>query len=226
MKAGTVVVAALFAFTACTSFATVRSAEVQPGPSVGVQASVSTRPGDDAAWFWSFDCASDCDRAIVGGDVGLTYGWLRPSGVRGFAIGAGTSGTYPYVDAYVQLGAGRRPLGVGARLGPPVSNWREHQLYARYDVPLGGRTRLLLNPAAFLHEGRSPNGENPGTFLGFVQGVGLMLEGEHVSWTPAISFVAGRTRRTSYGEQFGPTTSVFGAASLGVTFHRRRTTDR
>jgi len=226
MTRGAFVLVAFACGGACTSFATVRSAQVQPGPSIGAQASVSTPPGDDAAWFWSFDCASQCDHPVFGGDLGFTYGWVRPGGATGFAFGVGTSGTHPYVDSYLQLGAGRTPFGIGMRLGPPVSNWREHQLYARYDVPLGDRTRLLLNPAAFLHEGKSPNGDNPGTFLGFVQGVGLMLEGERISWTPAVALVAGRAKRTSYGQQFGPTTSVFGSASVGVTLHRRRTTNR
>jgi hypothetical protein len=204
--------------TACTSFATVRSAEVHPGPSVALQASASTPPGDDAGWFWSLDCASDCNHPIVGGDAGITYGW---TGRTAFALGVGIAGIHPYIDGYVQLGTGRSPFGLGARVGP-ISNWREHQLYGRYDVSLGSRSRLLLNPALFIHEGRSPSGENPGTFIGFVQGVGLLLEGERVSWTPAVAIVAGRAERTSYGTKFGPTTSVFGAASLGVTVHRRR----
>jgi hypothetical protein len=212
--------------TACTSFATVRSAEVRPGPSLAVQASVSTPPGDDAGWFWSYDCSEACNHAVVGGDVGVTYGWPGAPEGKAYALGVGTSGRYPYVDGYAQLTRGRSPFGVGVRLGAPVSNWREHQLYGRYDVPLGARSRLLLNPAAFLHEGRSPNGENPGTFVGFVQGVGLLLEGDRVSWTPAVALVAGRARRTSYGERFGPTTSVFGTASIGVTFHRPRPTAR
>jgi hypothetical protein len=204
--------------TACTSFATVRSAEVYPGPSIGLQVSGSTPPGDDAGWFWSQDCAADCNHPIVGGDVGLSYGW---TGRKAFALGLGVSGTHPYIDGYLQLGSGRSPYGIGARVGP-ISNWREHQLYGRYDVSLGGRSRLLLNPALFVHEGQAPNGENPGTFIGFVQGVGLLFEGEHVSWTPALALVAGRAERTSYGTKFGPTTSVFGAASLGMTVHRRR----
>lgn len=129
---------------------------------------------------------------------------------------------HPYVDGYVQLAGGRRPFGLGVRVGPPVTSWREHQLYARYDVPLGASTRLLLNPGVFLHEGRAPNGASPGSFLGFVQGAGVLLEGERVSWTPAIAVVAGRAQRNSYGRQYGPVPSVFATASLGVTFHRRR----
>jgi len=81
---------------------------------------------------------------------------------------------------------------------------------------------VLLNPSLFLHEGESPNGQNPGRFIGFVQGIGVLLEGARVSWTPALALVAGRAERSSYGVEYGPTTSVFGAASIGVTFHRRR----
>src|SRR5690349_4614198 len=104
----------------------------------------------------------------------------------------------------MQLSGGRSPFGVGAQVGLSVTRWREHQVYARYDIPSGTRRRLLLNPAAFLHEGESPNGENPGTFVGFVQGVGLLLEGTHVSWTPAATIVAGRAERRSYAQRFGP----------------------
>lgn len=210
---------------ACTSFATVRSAEVLPGPSVAIQASASTPPGDVAGWFWSYECAQNCDHPVIGSDAGWTYGWPRSGGVGAFALGVGLSGVIPYVDGYVQLGAGRQPFGVGARLGP-MTSWREHQLYGRYDVRLGRSARLLLNPAVFLHEGRSPNGENPGSFLAFVQGVGLLLEGDRVSWTPAVALVAGRAKRNSYGQQYGPVRSVFGAASIGVTFHRGRATPR
>ena len=211
--------AVVAASAACTSFSTVRSAEIYPGPSLGVQASASLPPGDDAGWFWSFDCASNCDHPIVGGDAGVTYGW--PGARAGFALGVGTAGTHPYIDAYAQLGTGRSPFGIGARLGP-FGNWREHQVYGRYDVRFGDRSRLLLNPALFIHEGESPNGENPGTFVGFVQGVGVLFEGRKVSWTPAVALVAGRSQRTSSGQKFGPTRSVFGAASLGMTVHRER----
>jgi hypothetical protein len=210
----------------CTSFATVRSAEVLPGPSLGIQASASTRPGDVAAWFWSYDCAENCDHVIPGGDVGFTYGWPRQGRIGAFALGAGLSGTFPYADGYLQLASGRTPFGVGARLGLPLMSWREHQLYGRYDVRLGESTRLLLNPALFFHEGETPNGETPGSFRGFVQGVGLLFEGETVSWTPAIALVAGRARRRDSSRQYGPERSVFGTASLGLTFHRRRTPER
>ena len=207
----------------CTAFATVRSAEVRPGASLAVHASASTPPGDVAGWFWSYDCAQDCNHPVVGGDVGLTYGWRGP---RAVALGAGLSGEYPYVDGYLQLGAGRQPFGVGVRVGPPVTSWREHQLYGRYDVRLGATSRLLVNPGLFLHEGRAPNGENPGTFFGFVQCLGVLIPGDRVSWTPAVALIAGRARRSSYGQRYGPAHPVLATASLGITWHRRRAPDQ
>jgi hypothetical protein len=212
---------ATLATAGCTTFSTPRSARVIAGPSLGVHASVSQRPGDDAAWFWAFDCADACDHHVVGADVGLTYGWERGPLGRPVAVAVGTSGVHPYAEGYVQLHEGRRPFGVGGRVGLPLSSWFEHQLYARYDVPLGQKARLLLNPALFVHRGRSPNGENPGSFVAFVQGVGVQLQGERVSLVPAVSLVAGRAERTNYGRRFGPTRSVFGTASLGVVLHRR-----
>src|SRR6185369_6138080 len=140
----------------CATFATVRSAEPYAGSSVALQASGSTPPGDLASWFWSFDCAERCNHSIVAGDLGYTYGWRPESGPRAVALGAGISGASPYVDGYVQLGGGPRPFGLGARLGVPGWSWRDHQLYARYDIPIAGETRVLLNPGVFLHEGQSP----------------------------------------------------------------------
>jgi hypothetical protein len=98
----------------------------------------------------------------------------------------------------------------------------QHQLYGRYDVPLGRSARLLLNPALLVQHGRAPNGENPGSFIALVQGVGLLIEEERVSFTPAVALVAGRADRNSYGRQYGSTAAVFGTASLGITVHRRR----
>jgi hypothetical protein len=189
---------------------------------LALQGSLSTSPGDVAGWFGTFDCESNCNGSVVGTHAGLAYGWPSPNGQRGFELGAGVNGVYPYVDGYLQLSGGRAPFGLGAQVGLPFTGWREHQVYALYDIPLGEKRRLLLNPAAILHEGESPNGENPGTFKGFVQGVGLLLEGTHVSWTPAVAVVAGRAERRSYSQTFGPESSVFVVGSLGVTFHRRR----
>lgn len=216
--------AALLTISACTTFATVRSAEVTPGPSLGVQASYAGRPGPEAGWFWAFDCAQECDHPVWGVDLGLSYGWVGADTTRRppVAVGVGVSGFSPYADGYVQLRRGRRPLGVGARVGLPIGSWMEHQLYARYDVPLGTSARVLLNPALFVHHGNSPNGQNPGTFVAFVQGVGVEVEGPYVSLMPSVALVAGHTRRSSYGRRVASGGTAFGTASLRVTFHRRR----
>lgn len=208
----------------CATFATVRSAEPYVGPSAALQLSGSTPPGDLASWIWSFDCADQCNHSSVGGDLGFTYGWRPDGGPRAIALGAGISGVSPYVDGYVQLAGGPRPFGVGARLGLPAFSWHDHQLYARYDIPINSESRLLLNPGVFLSEGHSPNGQSSASFLGVVQGVGLQVEGEYVSWTPAVAVVAGQSRRDRYGSRDGPTSSVFATASLGLTLHRRRAT--
>jgi hypothetical protein len=111
---------------------------------------------------------------------------------------------------------------VGARLGIPATSWSQHQVYGRYDVRLGDGRRLLLNPGLFYHGGNSPNGENPGHFLAVVQGVGVLFEGGQFSVVPALSVVAGRGERESYGQESGPFTSIFAAASVSVSWHRRR----
>ena len=131
--------ACVLALAGCTSFSTVRSAAVRPGPAVSVQASVAAPPGDDAAWFWAYDCAQRCDRPIAAVEAAVERGW-RPTTGPAFALAVGVSGVHPYADAYVQVGSSRRtPAGVGARIGNPFAGWREHQLYARLDVALSPR---------------------------------------------------------------------------------------
>lgn len=211
----------LGALTGCTSFSTIRSAEVRPGSAVSVQASIAAPPGDDAAWFWSIDCATQCDHAIPALDLSYEHGW-RPSRGVSYTLGFGLSGVYPFVDGYVQLGSARRlPFGVGARVGAS-SGWMQRQVYGRADIPLGPRQRLLLNPGLFYHSGRSPNGENPGSFLGLVQAVGIEFDMGTLSVRPGAAVVWGRAERTSYGLRYGPTTRAFGTASLGVSLHRSR----
>ncbi len=214
-----------WALGGCTAFATVRSAEVRPGPSAIAQVSSTGRVGDVTGWFWSFDCAQGCGRAIPSLETGFAYGWRRAAagGPRGGAVGVGMSGIYPYLDGYAQLGGGRRPFGVGGRVGVPFTSWREHQLYGRVDLPVGGEgVRLLLNPALFVHEGRAPNGMNPGTFLGFVQGAGMLIPGERTSTTLALALVAGRARRVSYGPGPDSERALFATGSFSITWHRRR----
>lgn len=204
----------------CTSFATVRSAQVHPGSSFTMQGSLTTPPGDETGWFWSLDCAEDCSPPIANVDALYTYG---SAGERPYSLTAGVSGLVPYVEGYKQLNAGSaRPYGVGARVGLPVIGWSDHQLYGRYDVRLGDGRRLLWNPGVFLHAGRSPNGQSRGHFAAVVQAVGMEHRGPRRTVVPALALVVGQGRRRRYSddESF---TSVFGAASVSVTFHRPRT---
>jgi hypothetical protein len=190
---------------------------VRPGFSALVQASATTPPGDDAAWFWSDDCSVDCDHLVAAADLGITWGAVPERGAA-YALTAGLSGVYPYVDGYVQLGRGSRmPFGLGARVGVPVDSWNEYAVYGRVDRRLGARRRLLLNSAVFVHTGHSPNGANPGSFVAFVQGVGVLFEGTAASCAPGLAVIAGGGRRN--GSSF---TSVFLMASATVTLHRGR----
>lgn len=206
----------------CATFATVRSADSYVGPSTSMQFSWSAPPGDVASWFWSLDCVQECNHPLVGAALGYTYGWRPRHGPRAVALGMGVSGVNPYVDGYVQLAGAPRAFGVGARTALPVWGWSEHQIYARYDIPVTKGSRVLLNPGVFILEGGSPNGANIGSFISYVQGVGLQIDGEYASWTPAVAVVRGRAQHSGYGQQDGPASSVFATASLGMTFHRRR----
>jgi hypothetical protein len=55
-----------------------------------------------------------------------------------------------------------------------------------------------------------------------MQGIGLLLPGNHLSVSPAINVVLGRAERTLGSEQHGPAWKLFGTASLGITLHRAR----
>ena len=207
----------------CTTFGTVRSASVNEGLSGTGQGSISLPPGDDIAWFYSTDCSSECNKAIVGGDVSAAYGHRGADGSLVYAVGAGINGEYPYVEGYLQLDRGTgNPWGLGLRVGIPISGWNEHQLFGRYDIPLSDGTRILLNPTLFYHTGNSPNDENPGWFISFVQGCGWMIPGRIMDITPALSLAVAYGERDSYGTDLGSFTSLFGTASLVVTMHRAR----
>jgi hypothetical protein len=216
------------AATGCTSFATVRSAQVHPGSSSTFQASITSPTGDGVGWFYGLDCSSDCSHSVAALDAAFTYGW---AGEKPYTLGFGVNGLlFPYVEAYTQLsGDSARAFGVGARLGvgQPVLGWGNHQVYARYDIPLAGGTRVLWNPGVFLHAGNSPNGANPGHFLALVQGVGVEHRRERSTIVPAVALIVGRGDRQSAAEEDdGPFTAVFGAASVSITFHRPRSAPR
>lgn len=204
-------------FAGCTSFGAVRPAEVTSGPSVTGRMSLAAPPGDDAAWFWSFDCAQNCNRPILGYELDYTHGFVPETDGRAYELGVGISGMHPFVHGYVQLREGERPYGVGARVGVPFAGWHQHQVYGRYDLMLTGQNRLILNPALFLHTGNSPNGENSGTFLAFVPTVGLEIPRGYVSLLPTASLVTGWTDRESYNQSVGSAVrSTFPTFSIGI----------
>ena len=193
----------------CSGFTSVRSAEVVPGRSIDVGMTMATPPGEDAAWFWTYDCASSCDRSIPAVDVAFTLG-KAPAAGRPYEVGLGLSGFFPYAHGYVQLREGRYPFGVGGRAGVSLAGWLEAALFMRQDVPLGSNTRLLLSPGLFWHGGNSPNGANPGSFTAAAAGVGLEHSFGSVSIAPTALLVAGRVDRTSYP------TSIDGPAAFAV----------
>lgn len=210
----------LLVLPGCTAFTAVRSAEVVPGRSLDVGMTVATPPGDDAAWFWAFDCASECDHTIPAVDVGFTSGHVPEGSGRPFELGVGLSGFYPYAHAYVQLREGRRPFGVGGRVGVlPLGSWFEGSLFGRQDVPLGRRTRLLLSPGVFWHGGSSPNRANPGRFIAATAGIGLEHATGDVSIAPTVLLVAGRVDRSSYGRPVESSTA-FLVVGLTARFGR------
>jgi hypothetical protein len=148
---------------------------------------------------------------------------VSADGARGNELSAGLDGLMPFIGGYAQLAKSERSAyGIGGRLGLPILSWSSSQLYGRYDRILAPGQRLLLNPAVVLHWGNSPNGENPGHYLGVAQGVGMEFEGKNVSFIPAASVVLLHGDRSSYGQSEGPFTSAFATASIAVVFHRKR----
>lgn len=206
----------------CTSFATVRPATVTPGQSFTMQASMATPPGDEAAWFFSFDCAEDCNRSIPAADLAYALGSVPATGARGlpFTVGLGLNGMYPYLEAYIQLArAPRTPFGLGVRSGV-MGDWVQHQLYMRFEKRVKGDQKLLWNPGLFWHGGNSPNGENPGRMLAFVNGFGLELDATSpVAVIPSASIVLSRASRESYMERFAQT-SLFATVGVSMTWRR------
>lgn len=214
---------ALIGVASCTTFTSVRSAEVRPGPSFSAQASASSPVGDEAGWFYSLECVSACNTHVAGGDFSFASGFGTASG-RGATLGIGTSGFFPYVELYTQLDASsRHPFGIGGRFGIPLSGVSEHRVYARVDVANeDGSQRFLWNPGLVLTTGNSPNGENPGSVLGLANGFGIQLGNGGTVWTPSVSLVIARAGHESHGQPATPEWSAFMTAGLGVTFRRSK----
>lgn len=185
------VVSLAAACAACSSFSTVRSAVVHPGPSLMIHGSIASPPGDETAWFYAFNCASDCNEVLSGGDIGLSFSHVPEKGTP-FTFGLGSNGLYPYAEGYWQIARSeRRPFGVGARLGLSVWSWTQHQVYARFNRPSDEGSTFLWNPGIIYHTGNSPNGENRGSFLGLVQSFGWEFTGDGPALLPSLSVVFG-----------------------------------
>lgn len=212
---------ALLLLPGCATFATVRSAEVPMGPAVHAQTSRTGNPGEDVAWMHSFYCEAGCNQTLTGLDVGVSNGFRPQSGPKAVSLGVGLAGVSPYVEGYFQLREGPKPWGVGARLGIPVTGWAAHQMYGRFDVPLGMEATLLLNPGLYVMSGTSPNGEVSGSFVGLVQGVGVAFGAGGATFTPGLAVVSGRAHRApGYSQPDFSSRAMFLTASIGVSFHR------
>lgn len=217
----TVLLAAVALLSGCT-LSTVRSAEVYPGLSLSAQASAMSPPGADAYWFWAYDCHR-CNEWVPGLYAEMTLGKVSADGSGAHEFSAGLDAFAPFVGAYRQLGKSERSAyGIGGRLGLPLVSWTTSQVYGRYDRILRPGQRLLVNPAVLLHWGNSPNGENPGYFVGLVQGVGLEEEGDGASFIPAVSVGLLHGARSSYSLPEVSFTTAFATASIAVVLHRKR----
>lgn len=205
----------------CVAFSTVRSAQVDPGPSVTVQASYAAPPGETAGWFWyPGDCFFHCSQPVIGPDLVFAYGF-RPSDARAGALGVGFNGVFPYAEAYGQLAQSRTlPAGIGARIGE-ADGWGMGQFYGRVDYVIDKNRRLLWNPGVFLQGDLRSNPR--GSFLGLVQGVGLEDRVGSIVLVPSVGIVFGHAQRNAGpGWSGGPETRAFGTAALSITFGRKR----
>ncbi|MGH7677578.1 MAG: hypothetical protein ACRENU_03855 [Gemmatimonadaceae bacterium] len=214
------------ALGACTSFSSVRNANVAQGPSLFAQANVSSPPGKQATWFFTLCETVNCNHPIPGGDVNLSFGSVG-NRAPPFAVGLAINGVFPfagmfpYLEVYVQLRRSPSASGLGVRIGIPMENWSQHQLYMRFNKRMNDSSTFLWNPGLVLHTGRSPNGENPGTFLGLVSGFGYEFYEKGVALTPSVSIVVSHAQHETFSESHGPEVSVFAVGGLSLTFRRR-----
>lgn len=193
---------ALFLFfallaTGCTGFAPVRSGEVVPGRRLEVAVTASTPPGDETAWFWSFDCSLECDHPVAALSISGMYGVVPVEGPA-FELGGGWSGTHPYVEGFVQLGDGGEPFGVGARVGVLRHDWSEDVLYAAYDVAAWRDGKIVGTTSILRHGGRTPNGATEGTVMALIQG--MALTGGRIE--PSVAGAVGRAERAGQGSTY------------------------
>src|SRR5688572_5419756 len=207
----------IFALTSACSFSNVRSAVVNTGPSFTAQASMTTEPGKEVTWFYSDECV-ECNDNLPGLEGVFTWGERRQTGPS-FSLGVGLNFVMPFAEAYVQLGNGSTPYGIGARAGW-LDKWKQFQLFGRVDKTLKSGSKFLWNPGVFLHDGTSPNEQNPGRIVAFVNGFGLEMGRGPVAFTPSVSVIASHAWHESLGIMRGPENRVFGQAGVSVTLRR------
>ena len=212
---------AIAALNSACAFSNVRSAVVNPGPSFTAQASATTVAGKEVTWFFSDECV-DCNDNLPGLEGVFTWGEKRQSGPS-FSVGLGLNFVMPFVEAYMQLGDGSVPYGIGARAGF-LDRWKQFQLFGRVDKSLSNGRKFLWNPGVFVHDGTSPNEQNPGRILAFVNGFGLQIGNGPVAFTPSLSIIASHAWHESLGVKHGPENRVFGQAGVSLTL--RKTPER
>jgi hypothetical protein len=213
MKRGRALLGILF-MPGCTTFATVRPAEIHPGLSFHTQATVSAPPGELPGWIWSFDCAEDCNKGIPGVELSLFHG--VSDSTRGYYLGGGlVAPINPFLEGYWRFSRNAPARGIGARIGIPVSGWSEARVFYRQDIG----SRVTSNTNFVVTTGSSPNGANTATFLALIESVGLVERSAGSVIIPALSVGVTHTVRTRYGDRetaFG----LLGVASFGVEILR------
>jgi hypothetical protein len=214
-------VAALIDGTGCATFANVRSADVDRGSSVQLEASASGHPGAVAGWFWSLDCSNLCPTAAPPGlDLNYTYGWRAGDSGPPVSLGAGVASLDPYAEGFVQLSESkRRPFGIGARVGGGRGYAQQH-LYGRMDFPLSPEVRVLWNPGFFHLTEATRDGFSTAAFDAMTQGVALQFGDGGYVVTPSVAAVWGTATHRSAGSKLGPETKLFWTVGVGFGFRR------
>jgi len=214
--------------TACIAMPAARSAETRPGPTVELSNSVAFAPGGTSRCVLSKPFF-ECSELLVGGSVGMTYGWISAGRPAGRALGAGLSAAdgriLPYLDYYQQQRAGESPRGLGARVATSIGGWTEVQAYARVDHWLASGRVITWNPAIIAMTGRKDD-FTAGTFVGLSNSIGLLTPRRRSALVPSLTLVVGRGhgdhRVGQNARRFGPEWAVFGGVGMTYTFPARR----
>lgn len=219
---------AVLSCSGCVSMPLARSAETRPGPTVEFSHSVSYSPDGISRCLLSRPLF-ECSELLLGGSIGMSYGWISDGRPAGRALGAGLSAAdgrvLPYLDYYRQDRSGESARGLGARAAVSIDGWTELQAYARVDHWLASGQVLTWNPAIVVISGRKDS-STAGTFIGVSNAIGLLQRQRRSSVVPSLSLVIGRGQgeypsRMST-RSFGPEWVVIGAFGMTYTMPARR----